>query len=799
MPHQLDDEARLRVLRATELLDSPLEAAFDRLTRLASSLLRAPVALVSLVDERRQFFKSAHGLAEPWASRRETPLSHSFCQHVTGTRVPLVVEDAARHPLLSSNLAIAELGVMAYLGVPLFVENQAIGALCVIDSKPRAWVAEEITLLTDLAESVVSLVKLRVAVREAHEARAVSDALLESMGDAVLAIDRRRNFVMANAAARTLFAEGTERGKPWSADWATVHRARRSDGSLLQSEDGALARGLRGEATSGLEYQVQRPDSSNLYWLEANGRPVYGQNGEVVAAVSVYRDVTARKRQADQYAALARNIPNAAVVLFDHELRCVAIDGGLLRSDGVIASALVGRTMRELASIAPLDPSFDRVEAAYRRALGGESVLLEYSHGERVLALHTGPVRDALGGISAGIVLALDVTEERAKDTEREILRSKIARQDRLVTIGTLAAGVGHEINNPLAYIAANLDFVSEELGTLPGLVPSARLSELMEVLADASAGADRIREIVRSLRAFARENGVAAAMDVRAAIEVAAQMALHEVWQRATLSLELGEVPAVLADEVRISQVVLNLLVNAAHSFPTSDPARNRVTLRTKCSAGGDVCIEISDNGPGLDPAAQARILNPFFDAKDPGPGTGLGLSICRSVVSSLGGELTVECELGKGTIFRVLLPASPGAPLPPPTSEHFAKGRRGRVLVVDDDEEVLKGFSRLLRSEHEVITVSDPRRALSLLCDPGQHFDLVLCDIVMPYLNGLELFRKVREQAAATANRFVFMTGGILDQSVGGALAQLSNECLQKPCSSQQLRALTRRFCAN
>jgi GAF domain-containing protein len=192
MPSDRPSKNRVRVLSATHLLDSPPEPAFDRLTRLASGLLHAPVALVSLVDDRRQFFKSALGLKEPWASRRETPLTHSFCQYAARDRAALIVEDAREHPLLRENLAIRDLDVIAYAGMPLIVADEAIGALCVIDGKPRAWTAEEVRLLEDLAASVVSEIELRLALRATREQRAITDALIESLGDGVLAIDPER-------------------------------------------------------------------------------------------------------------------------------------------------------------------------------------------------------------------------------------------------------------------------------------------------------------------------------------------------------------------------------------------------------------------------------------------------------------------------------------------------------------------------------------------------------------------------------------------------------------------------------
>lgn len=164
------DPERLRALAETELLDSAPELAFDRLTRLASKILRVPTAVVSLVDDHRQFFKSAVGLGEPWATLRETPLSHSFCQHAVASREPLVVFDAREHPVLRTNGAVADLGVIAYAGVPLITsDEQSLGALCVIEPTPRRWTDEELEILRELAESVVTEIDLRRLARESRE------------------------------------------------------------------------------------------------------------------------------------------------------------------------------------------------------------------------------------------------------------------------------------------------------------------------------------------------------------------------------------------------------------------------------------------------------------------------------------------------------------------------------------------------------------------------------------------------------------------------------------------------------
>jgi signal transduction histidine kinase len=181
-PATVRDSARLEALRDASLLDTPAEESFDRLTRLASTILDAPVALVSLVDEDRQFFKSCVGLPEPWASRRETPLSHSFCQHAVDSREPLLIEDAREHPLVWDNLAIRDLNVIAYAGIPLITsDGHALGSFCVIDGKPRRWTNEEIAIVKDLSESVVTEIELRATARLAEQAIEDREHLLREL------------------------------------------------------------------------------------------------------------------------------------------------------------------------------------------------------------------------------------------------------------------------------------------------------------------------------------------------------------------------------------------------------------------------------------------------------------------------------------------------------------------------------------------------------------------------------------------------------------------------------------------
>jgi len=391
--------------------------------------------------------------------------------------------------------------------------------------------------------------------------------------------------------------------------------------------------------------------------------------------------------------------------------------------------------------------------------------------------------------------------------TERDKLQSQLMVSDRMASVGTLAAGVAHEINNPLAAVIGNLDYIAEILGSAvrdsstsasPGKSDAWLLDAIKGPINDAREAAARVRLIVRDLKIFSRSpiDEPKCRVDVQAVMESSLRMAWNEVRHRARLVKLYGVVPKVEANEGRLGQVFLNLIVNAAQALPEGHAEQNEIRVSTRVH-DGRVVIEVSDTGAGIPPEIIGRIFDAFFTTKGVGVGTGLGLAICHRIVTDMDGELTVESTLGKGSTFRVALPIArhEAIEVTAPVVEAMAgPGRRGRILVVDDEELVLRSVKRLLTKEHDVVALAKAKQALAL-CAGGETFDLILCDLMMPDMTGMDLHRELSRVAPEQAKRMVFLTGGAFTANAWTFLSDPAREHLEKPFSPTTLRAVVRR----
>jgi signal transduction histidine kinase len=342
--------------------------------------------------------------------------------------------------------------------------------------------------------------------------------------------------------------------------------------------------------------------------------------------------------------------------------------------------------------------------------------------------------------------------------TEQRNLEIQLLMSDRLASLGTLAAGVAHEINNPLAAVLANVDLAMRDVMALEG-----EHTNLLEGLRDTREATEQIRQIAGDIKVFARNEDERTGVDVHRILDSVARMAQNEIRHSARLVKEYNAVPLVYVNESRLSQVILNLLVNAAQAIPPGHADKNEIKITTRMHPDGRVAIEVSDTGPGIPPELQHRLFTPFFTTKPVGTGTGLGLAICQRIIKGLGGEISFESQLGKGTSFLVLLPAATAEPLLVKADTKLASAvRRGRVLIIDDDSLVVSVLQRALAREHDVTCFFDASKALELI-NGGERFDLILCDIMMPVMTGTEFLQALQSSNAEQANKLVFMTGNL------------------------------------
>ena len=426
-----------------------------------------------------------------------------------------------------------------------------------------------------------------------------------------------------------------------------------------------------------------------------------------------------------------------------------------------------------------------------REALRGDGVRdRSLSQGGRQLAVraYSAPGRRAL-------LYVRDVTEERDSEVRR-------LQSEKLASIGMLAAGVAHEINNPASFVLANVESLAGMLRSLDEKLRAdpvaARklgmkdlLFEAMTIVQESKEGMARIHRIVRDLHSFSRvDDGAPAVSDVNAAVESALSMLRNELRYRTLVERRLRASQPVRGSAARLGQVFLNLIINAAHALPEARLKYNRLQVRSFDDAD-QVVVEVEDNGPGIPPEVMPHIFESFFTTKPAGVGTGLGLPISREIVRSLGGEVEAENAPGQGALFRVRLPALEGALPERPRLDPCHSGRRRRIVAIDDEALLLKAYRRMLIDHHDIEIRLGAREALRSF-EEDRDFAVVLCDLQMPEMSGAELYRVVRSRWPEIAERFIFITGGAFSPEARRFLDESVIACINKPFQVDELLEL-------
>jgi PAS domain S-box-containing protein len=555
-----------------------------------------------------------------------------------------------------------------------------------------------------------------------------------------------------------------------------------------QAEHGAALFETRYVRKDGTTFPVQVSVHVETYGGRTYFEAIARDLSDVKRAEQAVRDSEAKFRAAFEHTILG-------LALVGPDARIFRTNRSMQEMSGYTEAELCGMSVDALYGSAPDEAPTELAHANLLRGEAGHVELprrLRRKDGTLVETIvRASAVRGDGGAPKLVVALVEDVSEKKR-------MEAQLLLADRMASVGTLAAGVAHEINNPLAFILSNLEFATSELSRT-GADP-----EVLRALGEAADGGARVREIVRDLKTFSRPGGeVPHAVDVRAVLGSAVGLARNEIRHRARLVVERGHVPPVLADEHRLAQVLVNLLVNAAQAIPAGNVPGNLVRAATSTAPDGRALVEISDTGQGIPPEALPRIFDPFFTTKPVGVGTGLGLSICHGIVAALEGEISVESVVGKGSTFRVHLPAAergPAAePRPQPVAEPApAPAPRMRILVVDDEPLVARAVSRTLAASHDVVALTSARAALERVESGAEAFDAMLCDLMMPEMTGMELYARLLDVSPGLAARTVFLTGGAFTEPARAFLERVPNARLEKPFDPRTLREILSRVLA-
>jgi PAS domain S-box-containing protein len=521
--------------------------------------------------------------------------------------------------------------------------------------------------------------------------------------------------------------------------------------------------------------------------------PVVERELEVAAARREHRAAVARLEQSEKLFRRMVETAHGGVWLLDAAERTIYVNRRMAEMLGVTAADAEGTTVYSFldeAMRARAAPNLERRRAGisdsnefrFRRRDGSEFWAL----------VSSSPMTDDEGRYTGALAFVSDISEQKG-------MQEQLMIADRMVSVGTLAAGVAHEINNPVAAVIANLDLALEKLAAAGEAEPLPS-GDLRDGIAEAREAADRVRQIARDLILFSRSaEERRSAVDVEEVLESSLRIARNEILHRARLVRDYRPVPRAAANASRLGQVFLNLIVNAAQAIEEGRAGDNEIRVATGITPDGRVLVRIGDSGGGIPAEHQERIFSPFFTTKPKGVGTGLGLAICKRIVESFGGEIGFDSTPGSGSEFRVVLPAAPAEAVaaPAPEPRPATPTRRCRILVVDDEPMIGKVIQRVLEREHDVEVATHAREALATVAS-GTAFDLILCDLMMPEMTGMDLHAALQRADPEQAARMVFLTGGAFTPRARLFLDGVGDRRIDKPFDLATLRTRVNRYLA-
>jgi PAS domain S-box-containing protein len=533
-----------------------------------------------------------------------------------------------------------------------------------------------------------------------------------------------------------------------------------------------------------------------LVFAEAVGHQV----SVALTLTQAFADSATAARQAREHAALLESVFSS---IKDPIL--VVDQAGRASMWNSAADSAIGMSQPQHADVASLDwgqqvglfqtdkvTPLDASDRPLMRALRGEAAdgVDAYLKNDRRpdgawVSISARPLLDDAGVVRGAVSVSRDVTAER-------LAQEQLLISDRMASIGMMAAGVGHEINNPLSAVVANLEMAATDLQALGAAIGRDRLGDLPDEIRDATEAAQRVHRIAMDLKVFsggqADEN---TPIDVESVLDSALRMGWNQIQHRARVVKQYAAVPKASGADARLGQVFLNLIVNAAQAIPEGEAHRNEIRLVTRLDDQDRVVIDIADTGSGIAPHVMRQLFTPFVTTKPVGIGTGLGLSICQRLVNAMGGSIWAESAPGQGTVFHVALPradAGKAAAAAPAPAAEPAEPAKARILIVDD-EDMIGMILRRAFKQHDVTVMTDAREALAHIA-AGARYDAIICDLMMPEMTGIEFHTELATQYPDQARAVIFLTGGAFTKETAMFLASVPNQQIEKPFDVGRLR---------
>lgn len=620
--------------------------------------------------------------------------------------------------------------------------------------------------LADATDYLRLLEESETAMRHAESSeratKALHEQVVESVGEGLVLLDEADEVLLYNQAMASLTGTPPDRalGCTLAAglDIVDIDRARLRSWLATARRDG-----------DAVPHQLTIGRGSGRRRVECIATPFVGEGARAGTMLVVVRDLTELDHAHRRHARTARDF--LAVVESAPDPIAICVGDALAHVNHALLEQL---GYERVADLEGKSYSAIAADAGQKGSVAEGPRETKWKHADGTLRdVEVVTLAIELDGRDASVLIARDLTAARE-------LTARAMQLDRMVAVGTLAAGVGHEINNPLSYLLLNLQDVTRRL-------PRGEMTvdESVPLLDEAVQATRRIATIVGSLRALSRHDETRDHVDLAEAVRAAMATTAHQASLVAAVSCRVDAKGHVVANEARLTQVFVNLIMNAVHALPASGGGRIEVRIGEADRGRGDwICAEVVDDGEGMSPETVARAFDPFFTTKPEGVGTGLGLSICRETVEAMGGRLEITSRLGEGTTVRVVLPVASSVPQSRPRLSFapVASDRALSVLIVDDEPTLRIAYERVLMRHATVAVANTGDQALRLL-EGGLRPDVILTDLMMPKMNGIELYAEVERRFDGLADRMLFMSGGAFDLPSRRFCARMGSRVLAKP----------------